>query len=136
MQINVTRVSPLSKIENTITVEVTQEEIEKYNTGDYLLQDCFPNLTGAEREFIKTGYTDADWDAMFPEPIGGVNGLSTEALVAICEDAGVTLVEAEEEEIRGRWDWLDKDGNASDSSLETQREAALDAITILDLVEE
>lgn len=47
--------------------------------------------------------------------------------VEMCDRAGIGLVEAEEEEIRGRWDWLGK-GCASDASLDGMGEAALDAI--------
>lgn len=52
---------------------------------------------------------------------------------ALCDRAGVRIVQAEEEEIAGRWDWLDEQGNASASSLETAEEAALDAYLSLGL---
>ena len=58
---------------------------------------------------------------------------STEELVALCEACGVRIVEAQEDEVRGMWDWLDNHGNACDQSLDTQREAALDAIGSLDI---
>lgn len=54
----------------------------------------------------------------------------------LCEDEGITMSEAQEEEIRGRWDWYDDQGNASEASLETQDEAALDAYRSLGLLEE
>lgn len=56
-----------------------------------------------------------------------------EHAVALCEAHGVRLVEAQEEEIKGRWDWLDDQGNACDASQETRLEAALDAIETLGL---
>lgn len=31
------------------------------------IQDAFPQLTDDEREFILTGLTPEDWDAIFPE---------------------------------------------------------------------
>lgn len=48
-----------------------------------------------------------------------------------CAENGVTLVEAEEEEIRGRWDWISQIGEASESSFETVDEAALNAVEVL-----
>lgn len=53
-------------------------------------------------------------------------------LFDLCEQKGIQLVEADEEEIRGRWDWLDGHGNASDASLDTKRAAAIDALVTLD----
>ena len=51
----------------------------------------------------------------------------------VCDTNEVSLVEAQEEEIRGRWDWLDGHGNASECSFETKSEAAQDAVKVLSL---
>lgn len=51
----------------------------------------------------------------------------------LCDYFEISLVEAEEEEIRGRWDWLDDEGNASECSLETMGAAARDAMERLNL---
>lgn len=51
----------------------------------------------------------------------------------VCDKNEVSLVEAQEEEIRGRWDWLDAHGNASECSFETKSEAAQDAVKVLSL---
>lgn len=67
------------------------------------------------------------------EPESPLDPRSTDELVALCEANGVRIVEAQEEEIRGMWDWLDDHGNACDCSFDTQREAALDAIGALDI---
>jgi hypothetical protein len=64
----VRRVSPLSG-EHTLELDVTQEQLDELARPPQqrrLIQDIFPNLSNAEREFIKTGYTQADWDRMFP----------------------------------------------------------------------
>lgn len=53
----------------------------------------------------------------------------------LCVRADVTLAEAQEEEIRGRWDWFTTD-SASDSSFTTQEEAALDAYEQLGLLQQ
>lgn len=63
----VTRRSPLTKKLNTMELDVTQEQINAYHNGTGgLIQHVFPNLSNAEREFIKTGYTQEDWDSIFP----------------------------------------------------------------------
>lgn len=59
--------------------------------------------------------------------------MTDEAMRALCEANGVRIVQAEEEEIRGMWDWLDEDGNACDQSFNTEREAMQNAILALDL---
>lgn len=50
-----------------------------------------------------------------------------------CAENDVNLVEAQEEEIRGRWDWIGQSGDASESSFETVDEAALNAVEVLGL---
>ena len=62
----VQRRSPLTGKINEMDLDITQEQIDVYNSGASYIQDIFPNLSPAEREFIKTGYTEADWAAMFP----------------------------------------------------------------------
>ena len=32
-----------------------------------LIQECFPQLSNDEREFILTGITQDEWDVLFPE---------------------------------------------------------------------
>lgn len=64
MQLQIVRQSPYTGKFNTITVDVTQEQIESYVDGAPI-QNAFPHLSKAEREFILTGYTQEDWDAMF-----------------------------------------------------------------------
>lgn len=65
----VTRRSPLTGIEHVMDLDVTEEqlaEMDKPPQQRRLVQDIFPHLTNAEREFIKTGYTEDDWAEMFP----------------------------------------------------------------------
>jgi hypothetical protein len=62
----VTRRSPLTGIETTMNLPITKEQVIRYQGGRELIQDVFPNLTPAQREFIKSGYTEADWNKMFP----------------------------------------------------------------------
>lgn len=62
----VKRTSPRTGKENTIIVRVSSDQVESYMSGT-LIQNAFPQLSSDEREFIMTGYTKEDWDAMFPE---------------------------------------------------------------------
>lgn len=60
----ITRKSMVSGVERTMDLNITQGQIDAYNRGT-LLQDAFPNLTDAEREFFKSGITDEEWKATF-----------------------------------------------------------------------
>lgn len=40
--------------------------LEKYQ-GGALIQDAFPMLSDEHREFIKTGITPEEWNAIFPK---------------------------------------------------------------------
>ena len=51
----------------------------------------------------------------------------------LCKDNDVRLSEAQEEEIKGMWDWLDTQGNACECSFETIEDAALNAVAVLNL---
>lgn len=54
----------------------------------------------------------------------------------LCEINGVRLVQAQEPEVAGRWDWIrDECGDASEASFETRAEAALDAVERLGLTD-
>ena len=59
----ITKVSMLSKIERSLELDVTAEEIKAWKSG-MLIQDAMPRLNEHEREFIITGITEKEWDAM------------------------------------------------------------------------
>jgi len=61
----VTRVSVISRKENTMDLDVTQDQLNRYELGLGLIQNIFPNLSGEEREFIKTGITPKEWEELF-----------------------------------------------------------------------
>jgi hypothetical protein len=69
----VTRRSPLTGEINTLDLDVTQEQLDLYATGTVHLQNAFPALAPSLREFIKTGYTPADWDALFGPGCSALN---------------------------------------------------------------
>lgn len=51
-----------------------------------------------------------------------------ERLRDLCARAGITVCQAQEDEIKGRWDWIDENRNASDMSFDTEQDAALAAL--------
>ena len=65
---NITRTSPLTGEIATKDINVTPSQISAWEGGE-LAQSAFPNADTDGREFIMTGYTDYDWNAMF----GGID---------------------------------------------------------------
>lgn len=66
----ITRRSMLSGKERTLDLPVTEEQIKRWLAGE-LIQNVMPHLTAGEREFIKTGITDEEWDTEFANPNEG-----------------------------------------------------------------
>lgn len=66
--VTITRTSPFSQKENTMTLNCSAEQynkgMEKWGAG-FPIQNAFPFLSPDEREFIKTGIMPDEWDAMF-----------------------------------------------------------------------
>lgn len=62
----ITRKSPFTGVVRTLDIPVTQEQLNEWQSG-VLIQNAMPNLTAGEREFIKTGITDEEWDNAFGE---------------------------------------------------------------------
>lgn len=61
----ITRKSELTGIERTLDLNVTQEELDLYYTGEIHIQYAFLKLNADDREFIKTGITKKEWDEAF-----------------------------------------------------------------------
>jgi len=61
----IVRKSPFTGKVNSMDLPVTDEQLAAYYDKGVLLQNAFPNLDAGQREFIKTGITSAEWDAMF-----------------------------------------------------------------------
>jgi hypothetical protein len=60
----ITRKSILTGKERTLDLPVTEEQLLRWHAGE-LIQNVMPHLTAGEREFIKTGITDEEWDTKF-----------------------------------------------------------------------
>lgn len=65
---NITRLSPMSGIEHTLDIPITEEELHRIETrferGEHI-QTIVPHLRSAQREFLITGITPDEWDEMF-----------------------------------------------------------------------
>jgi hypothetical protein len=62
----VTRTSIFSGKTTTRDLPITQEQLDRWQLRRELIQNVFPELSAAEREFLMSGVTAAEWDAMFP----------------------------------------------------------------------
>jgi hypothetical protein len=62
----ITRRSMLTGKTHTREINVTPHEIERWKSGE-LIQDACVFCSDADREFLKTGITPEEWDAVFGE---------------------------------------------------------------------
>ena len=60
----VTRKSLFSGQENTMELDITEEQIARWKAGESV-EDVMPKLTYDEREFMKTGCLPDEYDDMF-----------------------------------------------------------------------
>jgi len=63
----VTKKSIFTGVENTMELDITQEQIDRWANSGELIQNAFPWLTPEEREFLLSGATPTEWDEVFPE---------------------------------------------------------------------
>ena len=49
----------------TMDLPVTEEQMQKFENREGLIQDIFPNLTADQREFIKSGIINEEWEELF-----------------------------------------------------------------------
>jgi hypothetical protein len=66
--VTITRTSPFTGKVNTMELPISEATYTlcmlAWNAGD-MIQDAFPMLDAGQREFIKTGITPQEWDALF-----------------------------------------------------------------------
>jgi len=62
------RKSMVSGKVHAMDLDVTQEQMDAWNSGMYI-QDAMPQLSDGEREFLMTGITQEEWDATFGEDL-------------------------------------------------------------------
>lgn len=70
----ITRKSSLTGITRTKEINVTEEQLLAWETGE-LIQNAMPQLSADDREFVKTGITGEEWDQLF----GGAEDIEDEA---------------------------------------------------------
>lgn len=64
----ITKRSAISGKVHTLDIPLTEEEFKKQHAAwqsGTLIQHAFPTLNADQREFIKTGITAEEWDALF-----------------------------------------------------------------------
>jgi len=67
----ISRKSPVTGLISTLELPVTPEQIlELGSPRRRPIQDIVPELSASQREFLLTGYTEADWAALFPPEDG------------------------------------------------------------------
>ena len=62
----ITRTSVLTGKTRTKEIDVTPLQLEAWRSG-VLIQVAMPHLSNEEREFIKTGCTDQEWENLISE---------------------------------------------------------------------
>ena len=62
----VRKVSILSGVERVREMDVTQEQLERWASGEKI-QNVFPHLSTDDREFIMTGVTGEEWEEFWEE---------------------------------------------------------------------
>lgn len=50
---------------NSMVLDVTQDQLDRFERGQGYVQDIFPNLTATEREFLLTGMTAEEQKEIF-----------------------------------------------------------------------
>lgn len=63
--VEVKRTSIISNVTHTMVIPMSKKQILAWESGDFLIQEVFPELSDEEREFILTGITPEEWDAIF-----------------------------------------------------------------------
>ena len=61
----VTKQSTISGEFHTMDLDITPEQLSRYENGTELIQNIFPNLSPDEREFLISGITPTEWDTVF-----------------------------------------------------------------------
>ena len=61
----ITRTCPMCHNTTERILPITQKQINTYQNTFALIQDVFPDLSGSDREFIKTGYCEECQNILF-----------------------------------------------------------------------
>lgn len=55
--------SMFTGMEHTLDLNITEEQLNRWENGE-LIQNVMPHLSAAEREFLISGVTDEEWQAI------------------------------------------------------------------------
>ena len=61
----ITKTSPLTGKENTLDINITEEQLQEYLSSNKYIQNVLPHLSAEHREFLMTGITPNEWNKMF-----------------------------------------------------------------------
>jgi hypothetical protein len=57
----------ITGIWNEMELPVTKKQLQMYENNEGSLQDIFSNLTPSQREFIKSGILEEEWEYTFKD---------------------------------------------------------------------
>lgn len=63
MLMKIYRIHPFTRQGHVMEIPVTEEQLRRWEAGE-LIQNAMPSLTPGQREFIKTGLLESDFEAM------------------------------------------------------------------------
>jgi hypothetical protein len=66
--VNLTKKSSITGREHTMDLPITQEQLDRYERREGLVQQIFPDLSPDLREFVMTGITPEEWDRYMKDP--------------------------------------------------------------------
>lgn len=62
----ITRTSLVSGLTTTRDLPITEAQLKRWEDGAFV-QDAFPHLSPADREFFLTGLTESEWNKLMSE---------------------------------------------------------------------
>ena len=63
--LRITKKSIFTGKDNTMELPISLERLARWQHGEGLIQNVFPDLDTTQREFLMTGATQEEWDDMF-----------------------------------------------------------------------
>lgn len=77
----ITKKSTLSGVESTKDLPITKEQWQMFVSGQGLIQNIFPQLSAYERDWLKHGFTEDEWSALYGSHNPRIDYNDTPALV-------------------------------------------------------
>jgi len=63
----ITKTSALTGIKRTLDLNITEDQYNLWLSGEGLIQHIMPELSIDDREFLKTGIINEEWESFFDE---------------------------------------------------------------------